>query len=107
MGRNKIVRARPVSSQTHSFLKTKFSVAGVAHYATRSQGADRAFASMLFKKYLGSNTIDPNLVWSKLRKSLFNHYSKLMKLSSVDYFHPNASSLISSYSNMVKTFALW
>ena len=45
-----LTSAMPVASQTHIFLKTTFSMAGVAHYATRSQGADRAFAPILVKK---------------------------------------------------------
>ena len=48
----------PVTTETHILLKTKFSVAGVAHFATRIFGADHAYAPMLFKKVYNDPAYD-------------------------------------------------
>ena len=63
IGQDAIERARmcsqdPVTRETHILLKTKFTAAGVAHFATQSAGADHAYAPMLFKKVYNDPAYD-------------------------------------------------
>jgi hypothetical protein len=58
MERAHLTSAASVTSQTHIFLKTTFSTAGIARYATRTHGADHGFAPMLVKKVYRDTTYD-------------------------------------------------
>ena len=48
----------PVTRQTHIFLRTRFSTAGVAYYGMKYQGGDHAFAPMLARKVYNDTSYD-------------------------------------------------
>ena len=48
----------PVTAETHVLVKINFTQAGVAHFTTRSAGANHNYAPILFKKVYSDPTYD-------------------------------------------------